>query len=56
MVMEVVVEEEGQWWWLKFWQRILNVENQDIVKKSYRQNKMNLDSWLKLVLKEEFEI
>jgi hypothetical protein len=30
------------------------VENQDIVKKSYRQNKMNLDSWSR-VLKEEFE-
>jgi hypothetical protein len=54
MVMEVVVAEEGQWWWLKFWQRILNVEKQDIVKKCYRQNKMNLDSWSS-VLKEEFE-
>jgi hypothetical protein len=33
VVMDIAVEEEGQWWWLKLWQRILNMENQDIVKK-----------------------
>jgi hypothetical protein len=40
---------------VKFWQRIFNVENQDIVKKNYdRQNNMRLDSWTREV-KEEFE-
>lgn len=31
---------------VKFWQRILSVENQDIVQKNYdRQNNMRLDIW-----------
>lgn len=35
---------------VKFWQRNLNVENQDMVKKNYdRQKKMKMNSWTREV-------